>query len=71
AALAGMQEDGRANPWLTLGALIRNPVELPSILKLATHYRRALKSLNRAANLVAADINQRSPTELATYFSTI
>jgi hypothetical protein len=45
AALAGMGEDGRLRPWRTLTALLGTPQQVPAMLGLAVHYRRALGAL--------------------------
>ena len=53
AALAGMAADGTLQPWRTLTALIAAPRQLPGMLQLALHYRRALASLREAAQRLA------------------
>jgi hypothetical protein len=54
AALAGMGADGASYPLRTLAALLRNPGDLPALLRLAFNYNAALKSLSKAARLLAA-----------------
>jgi len=45
AALAGMGSDGALSVWRTLNAVLAEPSQLPSMLRLAGHYRQALRGL--------------------------
>lgn len=54
AALAGMSQDGRTDPWGTLAALVRRLGDLPDLLKLARADGRARKALARLAHLTLA-----------------
>ncbi|HUB96128.1 MAG TPA: nucleoside phosphorylase, partial [Stellaceae bacterium] len=49
AALVGLDKEGRAAVLPVLRALIAAPHELPSLMRLALHTRRALAALKRAA----------------------
>lgn len=52
-AIAGMGSDGHSSTWQVLQALWRRPSDLPPMLKLGRHFQLALKSLSRAAALLA------------------
>ena len=67
AALAGMGDNGRTKLVSSLIALLRNPSQLPNLLKLARQYRIALRTLHRAAELIVAEVNLRSTAELAAH----
>jgi len=54
AAIAGLGADGRSSTMRVLRALCRRPSDLPPLLKLGRHFQHALKSLSRAAALLAA-----------------
>jgi adenosylhomocysteine nucleosidase len=47
AALAGIRDDGSMNVWGVLAALARSPSELPTLLRLSGHMRRAMAELLR------------------------
>ena len=49
AALAGMTDDGNSSPLATVMALLRHPLELADLLRLAVWYGAALRAL-RGAN---------------------
>jgi len=54
AALAGLRADGSVAPAATLTALLRQPSDLPDLLRLATWFRRATSTLARAARALGA-----------------
>ncbi len=45
AALAGMGQNGAVSAWRALNAVLAEPAQLPSMLRLAAHYRQALRGL--------------------------
>jgi len=45
AALAGMGSDGALSAWRTLNVVLADPSQIPPMLRLAVHYRRALRGL--------------------------
>lgn len=45
AALAGMGENGALSTWRTLNAVLAEPAQIPRMLRLAAHYRQALRGL--------------------------
>ena len=53
AALAGMREDGRSSVWPVVAALLRDPAQLATLCQLGLHFRRALRSLETIASLLA------------------
>lgn len=52
AALAGMAEDGGSRPFATTMALLRHPLELPELIRLAVWYGAALRALRGAGTLL-------------------
>lgn len=50
-ALSALDDSGKTSISALLSALLRHPQELPALLKLALHFRRALRSLHDAAVL--------------------
>lgn len=60
ATLAGIDAGGRSRPWRVAARLMRNPLELPAVVRTASHYRQALDSLTRAASLLC-DAAAQSP----------
>jgi len=52
AALAGMAEDGGSRPFATAAALLRHPLELPDLIRLALWYGGALRALRGAGALL-------------------
>jgi hopanoid-associated phosphorylase len=55
AAKAGFKADGRADLAAVLGALLRRPSELPSLLAIARAAGHAFKALEHAAESIAGD----------------
>ncbi len=51
AAEAGHGPDGRMRPFAVLGALLKQPGELPEVMRLGWEHARALRALRRAALL--------------------
>jgi hopanoid-associated phosphorylase len=56
AALAGMREDGGIDVRAVLAALLKQPGQLPTLLRLAAETRRAMASLLRCHNLLGAGL---------------
>jgi adenosylhomocysteine nucleosidase len=56
AALAGMREDGGIDVRAVLAALLKQPGQLPTLLRLAADTRRAMASLLRCHNLLGAGL---------------
>jgi adenosylhomocysteine nucleosidase len=56
AALAGLREDGGIDIRAVLAALLKQPGQLPTLLRLAGDTRRAMASLLRCHNLLGAGL---------------
>lgn len=54
AALTGINDDGSMNPLAVAAAVCRRPYELPALLRLAAHFRRAVAALGRCATQLTA-----------------
>ncbi len=52
AALAGMADDGRNRPLATAAALLRHPLQLADLIRLAVWYGAALRGLRNAGALL-------------------
>ena len=52
AALAGLGADGEQRPFAVLGALLRNPAQLPALIRLAQDAKIALRRLGAVAPAV-------------------
>ena len=52
AALAGMADDGGSRPLAIAAALLRHPLELPDLIRLAVWYGAALRALRDAGALL-------------------
>ena len=57
AALAGMREDGAIDVRAVLAALLKQPGQLPALLRLAADTRRAMASLLRCHNLLGVGLD--------------
>ena len=64
-ALVAMRSDGEVDIAAVLGALLRNPQELPALLRLALDSRAAFSVLVRARALLGPDFASADPAKLS------
>jgi adenosylhomocysteine nucleosidase len=64
-ALVAMRSDGEVDIAAVLGALVRNPQELPALLRLALDSRAAFSVLVRARALLGPDFASAEPAKLS------